>query len=437
MNTIIPDILRAVVSEVMLLLLMFTLSKPKYGKKVMTIAIIAMALLDLFISIYFYLRNDYTSLAKFDIGLVIFICIIGKPLVKDSIMEWCFNFITAMNVFLAVVVLSYLFSRYFPYPPYANSVLRFFLFGLVILLVRRYIHRLYRQTVERWNIFFLVVTALLINFFYYIVISENIQKTLRERSVPLFLLIVLGVVVYITIFYSIQSISSEYKLREENIKIQMQQKLIRMSMDAMETQVELTQNEYRLALSNVEQVRRLRHDLKHHLSVISALLVKNDTEGALDYIGTINEELPQKNLSDKNLITESFMSKYSTLCERDGIVFKADIDYDEDRIPNKTKLGLILGNALQNAYEAALTAGEDNRQISVAGRQVHDNLLLVISNGYDGKLNPDYKTRKDGNLHGFGILSIQSTAEQYGGYVEIEHTNREFMLTVGLTINNT
>ena len=80
MNTIIPDILRAVVSEVMLLLLMFTLSKPKYGKKVMTIAIIAMALLDLFISIYFYLRNDYTSLAKFDIGLVIFICIIGKPL---------------------------------------------------------------------------------------------------------------------------------------------------------------------------------------------------------------------------------------------------------------------------------------------------------------------------------------------------------------------
>ena len=298
-------------------------------------------------------------------------------------------------------------------------------------------HKLYRQAVERWNVFFLVVTALLVNFFYYIVVSEDIQKTLSERSIPLFLLIILGVVIYITIFYSIKSISSEYKLREENIKIQMQQKLIQMSMDAMETQVELTQNEYRLALSNVEQVRRLRHDLKHHLSVISALLVKDDTEGAMDYISTITEELPQKTLSDKNLITESFMSKYSTLCERDGIVFKADIDYDEDRIPNKTKLGLILGNALQNAYEAALTAGEDNRQISVAGRQVHDNLLLVISNGYDGKLNPDYKTRKDGTLHGFGILSIQSTAEQYGGYVEIEHTNREFMLTVGLTINNT
>lgn len=435
MNSIFPDILRAVVSEVMVLLLMLTLSKPKYGKKVMTIAIIAMLLIDLLSSVYFYVHSDYTALAKFDIVLVIFICIIGKFLVKDSIMEWCFNFITAINVFLAVMVLSYMLGKYFPYPQYANSVLRFFFFGLVILLMHRYIHRLYRQTVERWNIFFLVVTALLVNFFYYIIVSEDIKTTLNERFIPLFLLIILGVVIYITIFHSIQSISSEYKLREENIRIQMQQELIRVSMEAMETQVELTQNEYRSALNNMEQVRRLRHDLKHHLSIVYTMLVKNDTDGALDYIGKITEELPHITLSDKNLITESFMSKYSTLCERDGIVFTSDIQYDEDRIPNKTQLGLILGNALQNAYEAALTAGENNRRISVACRQLHDNLLVVVKNGYDGRLNPGYKTKKAGNLHGFGLLSIQKAAEQYGGYVEIDHTNSEFTLTVGLTVD--
>lgn len=436
MNNILPDILRVCISEVMITLLLAKLSKPKYGKKVMAISIIAIILIDLLSSIYFYLRNDYTTLAKFDIGLVIFICIVGKFLVKDSIMEWCFNFITAVNVFCSAMVLSYMLGKYLPYPQYANSILRFFFFGLVILLVRRKIQLLYRQAVERWNIFFLVVTALLVNFFYYIAVSENIKTTLSERFIPLFLLIVLGVVIYITIFYSIQSISSEYKLREENIKIQMQQELLRVSMDAMETQVKLTQNEYRSALNNMEQVRRLRHDLKHHLSIVTALLGKNDTDGALDYIGKITEELPQKTISDKNLITESFMSKYSTLCERDGIVFAADIEYDEDRIQNKTQLGVILGNALQNAYEAALTAREDNRQIFVAGRQVQDNLLLVIKNGYDGRLNPGYETRKAGNLHGLGLLSIQKSAEQYGGYVEINHTNSEFTLTVGLTINS-
>lgn len=434
MNTLLPDILRAAVSGVMTTLLLFTLSRPRYGKRVMLVSVIVVLLADILTSIYFYLGNDYTMLAKFDVGFIIFIGIIGKFLVKDSIMQWCFNFITGMNVFLAIMVLSYLLAHYFPYAYYVNTILRFLFFWIVIILVRRYFHQLYRQAVEHWNVFFLVVTGVLVNFFYYIVSSKNIETTLREEFVPLILVIFIGIGVYITIFYSLRSISSEYQLREENIKIQMQQELLRMSMNAMETQAELTQKEYRSALNNMEQVRRLRHDLKHHLSIITALLMKNDSEGVLSYIGKITEELPQKPLSDKNFITESFISKYSKMCEKDDILFISDIEYDEDRLSNKTQLGVIIGNAMQNAYEAVLNVSDEKRQISITGRQVRDNLLLVVKNGHDGKLNPGYKTKKTGNVHGLGLLSIQKAVEQYGGYVEIEHTDCEFTLTVGLTV---
>ncbi len=434
MNDILPDILRSSVSGIMFTFLLFTMAQPKYGKKRMYMAILCVLIIDLVSSVYFYLEKDYTTLAKFDVFLFLMLCILLKPLFRESIMQWFFNYVTAMNVYVVVLILSYTFSRYLPFSLYANTLLRFLFFLVIIFLFHCYIRPLYQQVLEHWNVFFCVVVGVGISFAYYILSSSDIIKTLNEQFVPLFLFILLTVLIYITIFYSLKIISSKYALREEHMKTQMQYELQRMSMDAIQVQIKLIEKEHRTTLQGMEQVRRLRHDMKHHFFFVTALLRQHDTDGALAYISKITEELPQKKFSDKNLITESFLSKYRELCECNRIAFSADIGFDEDKIPNKTHLGVILGNVLQNAYDAVQSAPEQNRMISVVGRQVHDNLLLVVKNGYDGILSPGYKTTKPGNLHGFGLASIKKAAEEYGGYVEIEHTDREFTLTVVLTI---
>lgn len=213
------------------------------------------------------------------------------------------------------------------------------------------------------------------------------------------------------------------------------EEMLRLSMESVRAQIELVEQEYRADLDSMEQIRKMRHDLKHHLTVLYALLEENDLDGAKAYIKELSGELPQTPLDGKNRITKGFVRKYAQLCRRRGITLISDIQYDEDALTDRTQLGLILGNALQNAYEAALDAPEGElRQLKIEGRMLQGTLLLVVENGYGGTLNPDYRTTKSGALHGYGLPGIRKAAESTGGYVEIEHTNQKFRLTVALAI---
>lgn len=212
--------------------------------------------------------------------------------------------------------------------------------------------------------------------------------------------------------------------------------MLRLSMESVKAQIQLVEQEHRSDLDCMEQIRKMRHDLKHHLAVLSNLLEENDVARAISYINELSGELPQTPLDGKNRLTKGLLRKYMQMCQSSGITLISDIRYDEDALTDKTRLGLILGNALQNAYEAALNAPERGlRQVRIEGRTVQNTLLLVVENGYDGHLKPHYQTTKSGSLHGYGLPSIRKAAESAGGYVEIEHTNLIFRLTVALTID--
>lgn len=229
--------------------------------------------------------------------------------------------------------------------------------------------------------------------------------------------------------------AARFGKRAAGLEPELYGEMLRLSMDSVKAQIELVEQEYRADLDSMEQIRKMRHDLKHHLAVLSALLEENDLDGAKAYIKELSGELPQTPLDGKNRLTKGFLRKYAQLCRRGGITLVSDIRYDEDALTDKTRLGLILGNALQNAYEAALDAPEGAlRQLKIEGRTVQGTLLLVVENGYDGHLNPDYHTTKSGSLHGYGLPGIRKAAESAGGYVEIEHTHQKFRLTVALTI---
>ncbi|WP_369283936.1 sensor histidine kinase [Oscillibacter sp. GMB15532] len=228
------------------------------------------------------------------------------------------------------------------------------------------------------------------------------------------------------------AVHSEMRAEESNLKLY--DELLRLSMDGVKAQIELIEQEHRADLDSMEQIRKMRHDLKHHLAVLSALLEENDLDGAKGYIMELSGELPQAPLDGKNRLTKGFLRKYAQLCRDGGITMISDIRYDEDALHDKTRLGLILGNALQNAYEAALNAPGELRQLRMEGRTVQGTLLLVVENGYDGHLNPNYRTTKSGALHGYGLLGIRKAAESTGGYVEIEYTHQKFRLTVALPI---
>lgn len=62
MAGIFPDLLRATVTDIMLVLLLYTMSRPRYSKKSIYIgATMLLVVLNLLVNTYFYLKSDYNS----------------------------------------------------------------------------------------------------------------------------------------------------------------------------------------------------------------------------------------------------------------------------------------------------------------------------------------------------------------------------------------
>ena len=215
MNDFSADLLRGAVSSIMYALLLFVLAKPKYSKRVTTGVIVCVFLVDVLTAFYFYINNDLTTLAKFDILLFAALIILLKPFVTDGIFPWIFNCLTAMNIFAIIVFVSYHLCDYFPYPYYSNSIIRLVLFSLTIGLFHKFVSPFYQQVVDNWRIYLLLVISMFLNFIYYILSSNDIEEMLTDKLIPMSLLSFMCILIYITIFYFQQKTIANYYLLKE------------------------------------------------------------------------------------------------------------------------------------------------------------------------------------------------------------------------------
>lgn len=209
------DLLRGSVSSIMNVVLLFVLAKPKYSKSVTICVIACIFLVNILTSVYFYSINDLTALAKFDIFLFLGFAIILKNFVKQEIFQWIFNNLTAINIFVGVVFISYHLSGFLPYPCYSNTIIRVLLYCVIIRLFFKFISPFYDQVMENWKIYFALVMSISLNFLYYIVSADDIEKMLKEKFVQMLLLIFMCSVIYITICYLQQKSIANHLIYEE------------------------------------------------------------------------------------------------------------------------------------------------------------------------------------------------------------------------------
>jgi sensor histidine kinase regulating citrate/malate metabolism len=63
-------------------------------------------IIDLGLNCYFYLQQDYTSIFKVDLFLLLGIAVVFKPLFRDAKMQWFFSYVTVLNIYSAIVFLE-------------------------------------------------------------------------------------------------------------------------------------------------------------------------------------------------------------------------------------------------------------------------------------------------------------------------------------------
>lgn len=395
----------------MLVLLISTMATPKYKSKFLYIFVTSIILtVNVSANCYFYFTKNYTAVFYFDLAMLIVIGIALKPLFIDKIMQWCFSYITMLNIYVAVVFLSYMLRGIFPNPSYGIVYLRLILFSVIVVMFHKWISRLYRKVLDYWHIYILPVVTLLACFLVYF-FGGDIREMLDHNRVPLLFLIILGLSVYVSIIHSLTTITKQYALREENQKMQADRVYLQLAADNMAHRLEL--------MDEVSaQNNRAAHDRRHFNNLLLGLLVKGHTDEAASLLRSQNRVTPKiDRIYCENTAVNAAVSHYAAIAENTGIQAEIVLDIPEDLNVDRLEFSMVVSNLMENAIQACerlpnnrvpylhFTCRSVGRLLLEMENPCAENVMLDES-GYPVAVEED---------HGIGSRSVIAFAKKYDG----------------------
>ncbi|MCD8568886.1 MAG: GHKL domain-containing protein [Geovibrio sp.] len=423
-----PDLLRAVTTDIMLILLLCTMAMPKYKSRVVYVAATAVILIgNLSANYYFYLSENYTAVFYVDLAMLFVIGIALKPLFTDKIMQWCFSYITMLNIYAAVVFISYSFRNVFPDPVYGNVYLRLILFSVVIIVFRKWVSKPYRKVLDYWHIYILPTAALFICFLGYF-FGGDIQDTLTGNYLPLIFLIILGLSVYIAIIHSLKTITMQYEMREENQAMQAERAYLQLAADGMSERLKLIEA---VSVQNI----RTAHDRRHFNNVLLELLERGQTDEAAALLRSQNQSVLKINrVYCENPAVNAAVSHYANIAEQAGIQTEISLDIPGSLSVDTLELSMAVSNLLENAIQSCKGLPENKAPfIRFICRSV-GRLLLEMENSCseDAALDESGYPAAIGEDHGIGSKSVIAFVNKYDGELIYKIENGVFRVRLAV-----
>lgn len=200
---------------------------------------------------------------------------------------------------------------------------------------------------------------------------------------------------------------------------------------------------YESQLKNMEQSavvwKKMRHDLNNHFIVLRGMLDCGREDEAKKYLDDlIPHELGNKReVQSGNTAIDSILNYKMLEAEQHSVAFELDVQIPKELGISSHTMSIILGNAIDNAIEAAEKTEE--KSIHLILQYTKGRLLIQISNPYTGELQTgaggEYPTGKaEKENHGFGLKNIRTAVEKAGGVMDIRTAEQRFILTVLLYI---
>lgn len=182
--------------------------------------------------------------------------------------------------------------------------------------------------------------------------------------------------------------------------------------------------------TDLEELRRLRHDLRHYRRITGAGSPPGEVVSALDALLSH----PRNASMTRNWTLSLLVEHYRRQAEELG--FQADLRFDlavsrDELLPD---LCLLLSNLLENAVEALQREGGGwlrARSIAAPGY-----ISIVVVNSCSRPLhirNGRYLSSKQEGRLGIGLATVQEIARRYGGSAEFSADGKEFRAAVFLS----
>ncbi len=203
---------------------------------------------------------------------------------------------------------------------------------------------------------------------------------------------------------------------------------------AMETVLETQYRNYRAMQDSIDIINRKYHDLKHQIAILRSGL---DTEKKTEYLDQVEREISAYEAQNKtgNEVLDTILTGKSQQCRAEGISFTCVADGHALDFLSVMDMSAIFGNALDNAIESVMKIeNPEMRLIHLTVSVQRQFVSIVVRNRYRDepvmREGLPLTTKKEKNLHGYGVKSIKSTAEKYGGTASVGTGDGWFELSV-------
>ncbi len=325
----------------------------------------------------------------------------------------------ALLIYYAVLYLLYLFIPTGFYNRHLTVLLPVCAFFMEIYAFFKVYHN--RQRMKKhglpvyWGIV-LAVMGLIIDCYY---INGNIYLNLSLSLLLLFS-------VYLMVLSLISSIQAADIYRDFAVSTA--------RLTQAKAQIAMQTEYYNMLSEQINEVRSVRHDVRHFIGALKRL---SDEERYEELNLFLNEYAAKVDPAPlpvfcENIVANSIIGYYFLRLKERGIVLRCTCQIPKQLSVSDSDLCVVLGNALENAMDAcSKVENPEARFVSAEARIVNGQLLVKITNAYNGVLNQEdgrYLTTKNTPFHGIGLQNIEKVVNTCKGFVKTEHNGTVFTL---------
>ena len=261
-----------------------------------------------------------------------------------------------------------------------------------------------------WAKFYGVVLS-----FWALIVSQTMFTMMSPMSIQeciVFLLTILAFcVTYIAIFNSMENI---VKLSREKQK---------------SLHTELLQAQVDAQAKEADQVRQIRHDMRHHYQELLSMALSGNTEKIVDYVKQQSESIEAMTTGRfcENETINNILKVFHQKAQNQNIAMEIRAAAKPMLSVPSPALVTVVANILENALHGALESKVAAPRIAISIKHKSGRLVISCENTCIPSLNFEEMPE---HLQGIGIHSVRSTAERHNGSCRFSASDGMFRCTV-------
>ncbi len=353
---------------------------------------------------------------------------------KDKWSKIVFELITQANAVIIAVYIGNGVAHFFDDNLYIDALFRALSFAALYLEYKFFLRQIFRDFANHYEDRYgwLILSVVSISFTVLYLSILYFPTLIYERAdEKLFnIVMIISIVVYSFMYVGVVAVFQN-TIEMQKIKDKMKESEVKMGywqaqIDAQDT--------------IVQNIRKVKHDLRHHDNILMEYLVHGDYDKAINYLKEHSAVIDKMNMRQycSNYTVNCILSTYIQKAENDNIKVECIADIPKDVTIDELELTSLFANLIENAVEACNRIKDETREKFINIKVDRDGMALkiLIENScnknveFEGAFPVSQKEQKSG----IGTKSIAEVVKAHDGMYDFKEEDGVFRARLYLVI---